>query len=124
MSAAVTLASTMAKVTRRRAIDPRPSGRSRHHRVPVRLAALLAVAVASASIAAEPDRLTPETAEPAELGFRVPHTGLWVGGFGTIEASVPQSQPATVGLGDMGLLLRWELTPTLTFFNETDLDDV
>jgi hypothetical protein len=56
-------------------------------------------------------------------GYRVGDTGLWVGGYASIEVEVPQSEPLDVQLGDLGLLLRYELTPTLAFFNETDLED-
>jgi hypothetical protein len=54
----------------------------------------------------------------------VGNTGLWVGGYLTLEGVVEESEPAQVELGDAGLLLRYELTPTLAFFNETALDDV
>ena len=36
---------------------------------------------------------------------------------------MPESQHARLELGDLGVLVRYELTPTLAFFNETDVDD-
>ncbi len=48
---------------------------------------------------------------------------LWLGGYVTLDGTVPESDRASLELGDLGLLVRYELTPTLAFFNETDLVD-
>ncbi len=80
-------------------------------------AVLLTLAIApSPSGAAEGD--------PAwsEGGYRV-RPGLWVGGYATLNVEAPESEPTTVDVADLGLLVRYELTPNLAFFNETDLDD-
>lgn len=49
--------------------------------------------------------------------------GLWLGGYLNISGEVLQSTPASIGLGDMGLLARYEPTPPLAFFSEIDLED-
>jgi hypothetical protein len=73
--------------------------------------------------AAEP--AAPPALESGEFagGYRVGDTGLWLGGYSTVEVSVPESNPASVGLADIGLLARYELTPRIAFFTELDLDD-
>ena len=86
----------------------------------------LLVFIAADSIvasAAEGEPSPPLTSETSDGGYHVGHTGLWVGGYATLEGNVPESGPLSLGLGDLGLLLRYELTPSLAFFNETDLDD-
>jgi hypothetical protein len=53
----------------------------------------------------------------------VPGSGLWLGGYATLEGTVPESGAASIGIGDLGLLARYELTPRLAFFSEIDLED-
>lgn len=65
---------------------------------------------------------------PAEAGaggegYHLGNTGLWLGGYLNIDGVVPKSGPASLGLADAGLLARYELTPRVTLFNETDLED-
>src|SRR5215510_11678191 len=94
-------------------------------RVTTWVASLLFVAATALSGSAAPLEDQPvATAEGSAGGYEVPGTGLWLGGFATLEVEVPKSRPALLDLGDMGVLIRYQLTPTLTFFNETDLDDV
>jgi len=85
------------------------------------LALVTAVSLAQAAEGEPGWRFGPEGSEG---GYHVGQTGLWVGGFASLEVEVPQSQPALLQLADLGLLVRYELTPSLAFFNETDLDDV
>jgi len=134
MSAAVRLASRTAKSARRVVMEPRASRGTRpgsplHHRCRAMcrsvIASLLAlVTIVSLALAAEGEPGSLFTPEGGEGGYRVGQTGLWVGGFASLEVEVPESQPAILQLADLGLLVRYELTPTLAFFNETDLDDV
>ena len=56
-------------------------------------------------------------------GYRVGDTRLWLGGYASMNVEVPQSDKARLDLADLGILVRYELTPSLAFFNETDLDD-
>ena len=85
------------------------------------LAASLLVLMAALPAAAESEsRLA---SEASEGGYRVGHTGLWLGGYASIDGEVPESAPATAEVGNLGLLARYELTPSLAFFNETDLED-
>jgi hypothetical protein len=56
-------------------------------------------------------------------GYRVGDSGLWLGGYATVNVEVPRSSPASADIGDLGILVRYELTPRLSFFNETDLED-
>lgn len=56
-------------------------------------------------------------------GYRVGDTGLWLGGYVNVEGGVPQSGPAFFGLADVGWLARYDLTPRVTLFNETDFED-
>ena len=123
MSVAVKLASRIARSTSRIAIDVRRCG----HQLRLSgtlVAVVMSLAVASAGLGAEPSSGSSLAPEVGEWGYRVGQTGLWLGGFATLEGTVPQSSPASIGLGDVGLLVRYELTPSLAFFNETDLDDV
>jgi hypothetical protein len=89
------------------------------------LAWLVAViAAGSIGVATAQEPGTTLAPESGEGGYHVPHTGLWLGGFATIEGNVPESGPASLGLGDLGLLARYELAPSLAFFNQIDLDDI
>lgn len=84
---------------------------------------ILLVTAVSSGRAAESDpglRLGPEGEQG---GYRVGETGLWVGGYASLELEVPESDHARFELADLGLLVRYELTPSLAFFNETDVDD-
>ncbi len=82
---------------------------------------LLTVGSASTAPAGEPTPLQSDADFAG--GFHVGDTGLWLGGYTTMEGEVPESGPAKVGLADLGLLARYELTPRLSFFTELDLDD-
>src|SRR5262245_18693426 len=94
-------------------------------RVTTWMASLLFVAATAVVGSAAPLEDQPvATAEGSAGGYEVPGTGLWLGGFATLAVEVPKSRPVLLALGDMGVLIRYQLTPTLTFFNETDLDDV
>ena len=93
-------------------------------RVTTWIASLLLVAATALVGAAAPLEEPVATAEGGAGGYEVPGTDLWLGAFATLEVEVPKSRPALLDLGDMGVLIRYQLTPTLTFFNETDLDDV
>ena len=118
MSPAVTLASRIANKASCSAIEPR---------LPRRTPALLAwvgVLLLGVSISRAAETEPGATLAPDAIGgYRVPHTRLWLGGYASIEGTVPESGPASLGFGDLGLLLRYELTPTVAFFNETVLDD-
>jgi hypothetical protein len=46
-----------------------------------------------------------------------------VGGYLTNTLSLLEDSPDSLALSDVGLLLRYQLTPTVSLFNETDLDD-
>ena len=115
MSVAVTLASRIAKSASRVASEPTMSRCRRC------VAALLIVLLSGARAPAEDtDRVHPD----AEWsGYRVGDTGLWLGGYASMNVEVPQSDKARLDLADLGILVRYELTPSLAFFNETDLDD-
>lgn len=69
----------------------------------------------------------PETpagvAHEVEHGYTFGSIPLWVAGWATLEGDVPESGPATLGIGDVGLLARYELTPRFSLFGEVDLDD-
>ena len=105
---------------------PRPTlaTRSLQRRLPswgrALAASLLALMAALPAAADSESRLV---SEPSEGGYHVGHTGLWLGGYASIDAEVPESGPATLEVGNLGLLARYELTPSLAFFNETDLED-
>ena len=88
------------------------------------LASLLAlVTLVSPGRAAEGDAAWPAGPEGSDGGYHVGQTGLWVGGYASVEIEVPEHEPALVQIADLGLLLRYEITPELAFFNETDIDD-
>jgi hypothetical protein len=133
MSAAVRLASRTANNTRRVAIEPRSLCRTRaagpRRRSPDWaggwLAAWLLIFVAAVSISrgAEPEPGSRALPDASDGGYHVGNTGLWLGGYATIDAEVPESAPAALEVGDLGLLVRYELTPSLAFFSEIDLDD-
>ncbi len=95
------------------------------HRSFVRLAMWLLIVVVAVSIghAGEPEKDSYSLPDASGAGYHVGQTGLWLGGYTTVEVEVPESGPASVGLGDLGLLVRYELTPSLAFFNEIDLED-
>jgi hypothetical protein len=90
------------------------------------IAALLAlwltsVEAAAPAVAAEPEPASEvgEVSSGVELG----DSGLWVGGYLTNTLSLLEDAPDALTLTDVGLLLRYQLTPTVSLFNETDLDD-
>jgi hypothetical protein len=84
---------------------------------------LVILAAAAPTCAAESEPALSATPEASGTGFHVGNTGLWLGGFATVDVEVPESGPAFLELGDLGLLARYELTPSLAFFSEIDLDD-
>lgn len=88
------------------------------------LGGLLIASAASWGVAAEADPRLALVPDGGGSAYRVASSGLWVGAYATLEASVPESAPASVGLGDLGLLLRYELTPSIALFNEVDLEDM
>ena len=87
------------------------------------LAALLTVAlsVAPSARAVEPEETT-ATAE-ASQGWRIGDSGFWVGGYVNNVLALPDGAPNSFTLTDVGVLLRYDLTPRITLFNETDLED-
>ena len=89
----------------------------------VGVALVVLVTAVSVALAGDADPGRDVGSDRADGGYRVGDTGLWLGGYATVEAEVPESRPALAQLGDLGFLVRWELTPTLAFFNETDLED-
>src|SRR5262245_43729501 len=129
MSAAVRLANRIANRARRVVSEPRASRQvpatvvlAGRRRSSFPAALLMLVGAASIALAQAGDPawgLAPDEGG----GYRVGQTGLWLGGYATVEGEVPQSGPARIELGDLGLLARYELTPQLAFFNETDLED-
>src|SRR5262245_26242388 len=56
-------------------------------------------------------------------GWELGSSGFWAGGYVTNELDVLEGMPNTFSLADLGVLLRYQLTPTISFFNETDLDE-
>src|SRR5262245_10554686 len=129
MSAAVRLANRIANRARRVVSEPRASRQvpatvvlAGRRRSSFPAALLMLVGAASIALAQAGDPawgLAPDEGG----GYRVGQTGLWLGGYATVEGEVPQSGPARIELGARGLLARSELTPQLAFFNETDLED-
>lgn len=85
------------------------------------MAVLLLVLMVAPSAAAEP--VSRPASDAIEGGYRVGHTGLWLGGYASLDVEVPESSPAAAEVGNLGLLVRYDLTPSLAFFNETDLED-
>ncbi len=84
---------------------------------------LVLITVVSPGHAAEGDAAWPAGSEGSDGGYHVGQTGLWLGGYTSLEVEAPRSRPALVQLADLGLLVRYEITPSLAFFNETDIDD-
>jgi hypothetical protein len=84
--------------------------------------ALWALAVAWPAAAA-PDAETAAASEGLSSGWELGDSGLWVGGYLTNTLSLLEDGPDSLALSDVGLLLRYQLTPTVSLFNETDLDD-
>jgi hypothetical protein len=84
---------------------------------------VLVTAVSPGRAAEVVDRAWPAGPDGSAGGYHVGDTGLWLGGYASLDVEVPESEPAALELGSLGLLVRYELTPTLAFFNETDLDD-
>ena len=126
MTVAVRLASRIANRPSRVASEPATPPAvvaSRRRSVCASLAVVVLAGVIGGSRARAEDGAAPTPAPDAIGGRRVGDTGLWLGGYASLEAEVPRSGPATLQIGDLGLLARWELTPTLALFNETDLED-
>jgi hypothetical protein len=84
---------------------------------------VISVGIASPGAGSDVDPGAALATEGGGGGYHLAHTGLWLGGYATLEGSVLESAPASLGLGDIGLLIRYDVTPRLTFFNELDLDD-
>src|SRR5262249_41560604 len=130
MSAAVRLANRIANRARRVVSEPRASRHARAAgclhcllRGSFAAALLILLGAASCALAQAGDPAWGLAPDESGGGYRVGQTGLWVGGYASLEGEVPQSGPALLQLGDLGLLARYELTPQLAFFNETDLED-
>jgi len=90
------------------------------------LAALLVLLVTVASLppstwGEEPEE--PSVAAESSQGWRIGNSGLWVGGYVNNVLTLPEHGPDSFTLTDVGLLLRYDVTPSITFFNETDLED-
>jgi len=83
---------------------------------------LLTVAVVAPAARAAESEAVPAS-EEGWLGWQVGDSGLWVGGYLNNTLAVPDGAPDLFSLADVGLLLRYNLTPTISLFNETDLDD-
>jgi hypothetical protein len=81
------------------------------------------IAAASSAVAAPPEPAARVAPDGSEGGYRVGNTGLWLGGYASFDVEVPESGPDSAEVGNLGLLVRYELTPSLAFFNETDLED-
>jgi hypothetical protein len=77
--------------------------------------------VAPAARAAESEAVP--ASEEGWLGWQLGDSGLWVGGYLNNAVALPDGGPAALSLEDVGLLLRYQLTPTISLFNETDLDE-
>lgn len=107
-----------------------PVARNERHarpRVGIGFALVVSVFIVLAATAGNGSELEP-VPYPAEVGaggegYHVGNTGLWLGGYLNIDGSVPESGPTSLALADAGLLARYELTPRVTLFNETDLED-
>jgi hypothetical protein len=127
----------MENITKRVAIDPRttrghrPEKKSRHGHRHTRTArgvlwlaaSLFMVASAPLARGAEPDFPSPVAREVSPRGYTLAGTRLWLGGYLNISGTVPESGSASLALGDVGLLARYEVTPSIALFNETDLED-
>src|SRR2546427_11915246 len=104
MSAAVRLASRIANTARRVVMEPRASRETRadtpFHRwcrgtrrsVTASLLALVTAVSLAQAAEGEPGELGSRFGpEGGEGGYRVGQTGLWVGGFASLEVEVPES---------------------------------
>ncbi len=63
------------------------------------------------------------TRDPSGEGYKFAGLPVWLGGDATISGAVPEHDPAFAELDEVDLLLRYEPTPRLSFFNETRLDN-
>jgi hypothetical protein len=126
MSPAVTLASSTANSAKRVVMEPAPSRPRRSHCAQRALAAALLALIATARSQAsdlEASSAPPLVRDVEGGGYQVGESGLWLGGYATLNFEAPESEPLDLSLNDLGLLARYELTPSLAFFNETDLVD-
>ena len=102
----------------------RKRSESRGPRVAAALLALALLWPAPAARGADVTEPVPAS-ESGELssGIELGDSGLWVGGYLTNTLSLLEDSPDSLALSDVGLLVRYQLTPTVSLFNETDLDD-
>jgi hypothetical protein len=88
---------------------------------------LVAAVVLAASLAAPAAAAADDVggAEPPEIsqGLALGESGLWIGGYVNNTAAVLEDAPNSLSLADVGVLLRYQLTPTISLFNETDLSE-
>ena len=117
--------------TKRAAIDPRGTrshqvaSSARHVRRGVRIGIALVVwgFIILTVRAGNGSEIEPTATVAGGEGYRVGNTGLWLGGYLNVDGRVRRPGPASLGLADVGLLARYEVTPRVTLFNETDLED-
>ncbi|EEF24401.1 conserved hypothetical protein, partial [Ricinus communis] len=67
----------------------------------------------------------PPLADDYQLGqgWKVPGTGIRLGGYATFKAENDQHQPFRANVSDMSLFVWWEGEGKLRFFSELDLED-
>jgi hypothetical protein len=100
-----------------------PRSSRRHRRITLPLLAALAAAALLVSPARGAEAADPTAAGEVASGWWLGDSGLWVGGYINNALSLPDGGPASITLSDVGLLLRYQVTPTISLFNETDLDE-
>ena len=125
VSAAVSETSSSESRMRRVAIDPGVRARARRRRRLRVLGSAIALLVAAAAAPAVRGAESTDTTWGGEVsrGWEVSDTGLWLGGYVNNKLEVLEGSPNSFSLADVGVLLRYQLTPTISLFNETDLDE-
>jgi hypothetical protein len=110
---------------RRVTIDPGATARTSHcqRRFLGSLLAALAATVFVTSAVGGAEWAGSTGSDEAAQGWQLGNSGLWVGGYINNTFELQEGGPDSVTLSDVGLLLRYQVTPTVSLFNETDLDE-